>query len=88
MLRLRWRASADLQLTPSRRTPCFETLAQAYLGGRFLFWARWMTNTIAVVLGGFLIAAIAIDIALFGDVHMIFLGKRMLELIDWIAFWR
>ncbi|GLO74292.1 hypothetical protein MACH18_13720 [Phaeobacter italicus] len=47
-----------------------------------------MTNTIAVVLGGFLIVAIAIDIALFGDVHMIFLGKRMLELIDWIAFWR
>lgn len=88
MLRLRWRASADLQLTPSRRSSCFETLAQAYLGGRFLFWARWMTNTIAVVLGGFLIAAIAIDIALFGDVHMIFLGKRMLELIDWIAFWR
>lgn len=88
MLRLRWRASADLQLPPSRRSPCFETLAQAYLGGCFLFWARWMTNTIAVVLGGFLIAAIAIDIALFGDVHMIFLGKRMLELIDWIAFWR
>ncbi|KIC08396.1 glyceraldehyde-3-phosphate dehydrogenase [Leisingera sp. ANG-M1] len=47
-----------------------------------------MTNRIAIFLGLFLIAAAATDIALFGDEHMIFLGKRLFALIDWVAFWR
>lgn len=47
-----------------------------------------MTNKIALVLGLALIAAISVDIALFGDVHMIFLGKKLFELIHWVAFWR
>ncbi|AHD00812.1 hypothetical protein [Leisingera methylohalidivorans] len=47
-----------------------------------------MTNRIAISLGVFLIAAAVIDIAMFGDLHMIFLGKKLFALIDWIAFWR
>ncbi|CUI00952.1 hypothetical protein [Leisingera aquaemixtae] len=47
-----------------------------------------MTNRIALALGLFLIAAAVIDIALFGDRHMIFLGKKLFSLIDWVAFWR
>ncbi|WP_424979862.1 hypothetical protein [Leisingera sp. S232] len=47
-----------------------------------------MTNRIAIYLGLFLIAATVFDIALFGDQHMIFLGKKFFALIDWIAFWR
>ncbi|MBY6065738.1 hypothetical protein KUW17_03240 [Leisingera aquaemixtae] len=47
-----------------------------------------MTNRIALYLGLFLIAAAIIDIALAGDRHMIFLGKKLFALIDWLAFWR
>ncbi|WP_264213688.1 hypothetical protein [Leisingera thetidis] len=47
-----------------------------------------MTNRIAIFLGLFLIAAAVTDIALFGDLHMIFLGKKFFALIDWVAFWR
>ncbi|UWQ51394.1 hypothetical protein K3722_08445 [Leisingera caerulea] len=47
-----------------------------------------MTNRIAISLGLILIAAAVIDIALFGDQHMIFLGKKLFALIDWVAFWR
>lgn len=47
-----------------------------------------MTNPIAIVLGLAIIAAISIDMALFGSEHMIFLGKRFFELLDWVAFWR
>ncbi|MFY0312309.1 hypothetical protein ACFMBG_20710 [Leisingera sp. D0M16] len=47
-----------------------------------------MTNRIAISLGLFLISAAIVDIALFGDQHMIFLGKKLFALIDWVAFWR
>lgn len=47
-----------------------------------------MTNRIAISLGLLLIAAAIVDIALFGDQHMIFLGKKLFALIDWVAFWR
>ena len=47
-----------------------------------------MTNRIAIFLGLFLIVAIAADVMWFGDEHMIFLGKKFYELIEWIAFWR
>lgn len=47
-----------------------------------------MTNRIAVILGLIIIAAIIIDVAVYGDAHMIFLGKKFAELLEWIAFWR
>ena len=47
-----------------------------------------MTNRIAILLGLFLIAAIVADVMLYGNDHMIFLGKKLFELIEWIAFWR
>jgi hypothetical protein len=47
-----------------------------------------MTNRIALALGGFLLAAITLDLLLYGTGHMIFLGKKIFELIEWIAFWR
>lgn len=47
-----------------------------------------MTNRIALVLGLLLIAALATDVLLYGSEHLIFLGKKLYELIDWIAFWR
>ncbi|MCX7560037.1 hypothetical protein OS190_10705 [Sulfitobacter sp. F26204] len=47
-----------------------------------------MTNLIAFILGILLVGAIAVDWAFYGTEHMIFLGKKMLELIEWVAFWR
>ena len=47
-----------------------------------------MTNRIAIVLGVTLIVIIVLDLLLFGPVHLIFLGKKMVDLIEWMAFWR
>jgi hypothetical protein len=47
-----------------------------------------MTNRIAIYFGLFLTAALVADIALFGDQHIVFLGKKFFALIHWVAFWR
>ena len=47
-----------------------------------------MTNSIALGLGVVLIGLIAIDLMLFGTEHMVFLGKKLFDLIEWMAFWR
>ncbi|MEX0339783.1 MAG: hypothetical protein AB3N11_12175 [Arenibacterium sp.] len=47
-----------------------------------------MTNRIAIVLGALILIAVVLDILIFGNEHVIFLGKKLLEFIDWIAFWR
>ncbi|WP_299030749.1 hypothetical protein [uncultured Sulfitobacter sp.] len=47
-----------------------------------------MTNRIALVLAFLLIGAIAVDYFYFGIEHIIFLAKKMTDLIEWLAFWR
>ena len=47
-----------------------------------------MTNLIAITLGVLLLAALAVDVALFDDRHVVFLGKKLFALIHWLAFWR
>ncbi|KIN60788.1 hypothetical protein Z945_1767 [Sulfitobacter noctilucae] len=47
-----------------------------------------MTNTIAAILALLLVSAVVVDVLFYGTEHMIFLGKKMFELIEWIAFWR
>jgi len=47
-----------------------------------------MTNKIALVLGFLIIAAIFADYVIFGPEHLLFLGKKFFELIEWLAFWR
>ena len=47
-----------------------------------------MTNKVALTLALLILTAIAVDLWLFGTEHMVFLGKRLFELIDWVAFWR
>lgn len=47
-----------------------------------------MTNTIAIVLGVLIVGALITDVMLFGTEHLLFLGKKFFELIEWIAFWR
>ena len=46
-----------------------------------------MTNSIAIGLGLAILAVVAAN-AVFGwDLH-IFLGRKLVEVIEWMAFWR
>ncbi len=47
-----------------------------------------MTNTIAITLGVLILGLIATDVLLFDADNMLFLGKKMVDLIEWMAFWR
>ncbi|WP_165978833.1 hypothetical protein [Antarcticimicrobium luteum] len=47
-----------------------------------------MTDRIALVLGFMILSALVLDVALNGSEHLVFLGKEMFDLIEWIAFWR
>ena len=47
-----------------------------------------MTDRIAFWMGLVIVSAIGIDMAVYGTEHMIFLGKKFYEFLEWIAFWR
>lgn len=47
-----------------------------------------MTNTLAIILGLLLLGAACIDIFVYGTEHLLFLGKKLADLIEWLAFWR
>lgn len=47
-----------------------------------------MTNTTAIVLGLLLVGLMALDVLLFDTKHLVFLGKKLFDLIEWMAFWR
>lgn len=47
-----------------------------------------MTNPIALILGLLIIALAALDLIFLGAQNTLFLGKRMFDLIEWMAFWR
>lgn len=50
--------------------------------------SRHVTNPIALILGLILITAMVVDVMYFGTEHMVFLGKKMFDLMEWMAFWR
>ena len=47
-----------------------------------------MTNRIAVVLAIIIVAAIAADQLFNEGIAGVFLGRKFLGLLNWIAFWR
>ncbi|MCV6584639.1 MAG: hypothetical protein OIF47_03820 [Marinibacterium sp.] len=47
-----------------------------------------MTDRIAIWLGGLVLLAIGVDILLYGTEHLLFLARKMYDLVDWLAFWR
>lgn len=47
-----------------------------------------MTNSTAIVLGLALLCLVVADLLFFEMDHVVFLGKRLLDLIDWVSFWR
>ena len=47
-----------------------------------------MTDRIALFLGVVILSALVVDIGVYGTEHTIFLGKKLSDLIEWLAFWR
>ncbi|MDA7426860.1 hypothetical protein PGB28_00205 [Primorskyibacter aestuariivivens] len=47
-----------------------------------------MTNRIAFFLGLFILILIGADYIFFGTEHFLFLAKKLMDLIEYIAFWR
>ena len=47
-----------------------------------------MTNRIALILGFFILVGIAVDVMLYDTENLLFLAKKLAELIEWTAFWR
>ncbi|MEM7317815.1 MAG: hypothetical protein AAF408_19700, partial [Pseudomonadota bacterium] len=59
-----------------------------YLAGRRNFAGTTMTNQIAIWLGIFILGAVMLDYSFYGTEHLLFLSKKLLEFLDWLAFWR
>ncbi|WP_425102013.1 hypothetical protein [Tropicibacter sp. S64] len=47
-----------------------------------------MTNTLAIVLGALILGGLGVDYLMYGSEHLLFLAKKMFDLIEWLAFWR
>lgn len=47
-----------------------------------------VTNTIAVVLGALVLGGLASDVVFNDTKASLFLAKKFLEFLEWIAFWR
>lgn len=47
-----------------------------------------MTNQLAIILGAVIVIALGIDFVLFGAEGSLFLAKKLMELTEYIAFWR
>jgi hypothetical protein len=49
---------------------------------------RRMTNRIALVLAFVILGALTIDYFIYANEYLLFLAKKMADLIEWLAFWR
>ncbi|MGB7317723.1 MAG: hypothetical protein WBC85_07135 [Planktotalea sp.] len=47
-----------------------------------------MTNTLAIILGLFVIAGLTFDIVMTGGNNLLFLAKKFTDFTEWMAFWR
>lgn len=47
-----------------------------------------MTNRIALYLAAIVIGLIALDLLLFQADNLLIMGKKLMGLIEWMAFWR
>ncbi|WP_163025774.1 hypothetical protein [Chachezhania antarctica] len=46
-----------------------------------------MSHLTALILAILITAAVIVDIAIFRDAHVIFIGKKLYWFIDWLKFW-
>ena len=47
-----------------------------------------MTNKIALWLGALIVAGFVLDQVLFEGSAIVFLARKLLDMIEWMAFWR
>ena len=47
-----------------------------------------MNTPIALVLASLIVGGLAVDAAVYGSEHLVFLSKKFLDLLEWVAFWR
>lgn len=47
-----------------------------------------MTNKLAILIGLAVLCLIGLDIFAFDGANLLFLGKKLFWLIEWLAFWR
>ncbi|WP_300029505.1 hypothetical protein [uncultured Roseobacter sp.] len=47
-----------------------------------------MTNRIAILLGVIIVALALLDLFVLSGAGLLFLGRRLSDLIEWLAFWR
>jgi len=47
-----------------------------------------MTNPIALFLGALILGLLLLDVFLFEADNIVFLGRKFLDLVEWVAFWR
>ncbi len=47
-----------------------------------------MTNQLAIVLGLVIVSGLALDAYSFDWANTLFLARKLMELIEWMAFWR
>lgn len=47
-----------------------------------------MTNQLATILGILIAGALLFDVVINGGASIVFLIQKLLELIEWVAFWR
>jgi hypothetical protein len=55
---------------------------------QFVYNTSPMTNRIACVLAIIICATVAGDVMLYDADHLVFLAKKLAELIEWLKFWR
>ncbi|MDR9394356.1 hypothetical protein [Roseovarius sp. SYSU LYC5161] len=47
-----------------------------------------MTNKIALFLGALILVAVGVDQAVYDGTTLLFLLRKLVALIEWMAFWR
>ncbi|MEL7114891.1 MAG: hypothetical protein AAGP08_04750 [Pseudomonadota bacterium] len=47
-----------------------------------------MTNTLAILFAAVILAAVAADVFYYDGAYLLFLGRKFLDLLTWVAFWR
>ena len=47
-----------------------------------------MTNQIAIALGVMILAGLGVDAVYFDWTNSLFVARKFLELLEWLAFWR
>jgi hypothetical protein len=47
-----------------------------------------VTNSVAVLVGAIILGSIAVDILMFDSENLVFLGRKFLDFVEWLAFWR